>query len=109
LQRKLEIAGIVLLAAGLVTLAFEDPIIRILIYGASIGAGAGARTAFTSGGSSSGSFTTFRTSAAGGAGDLLATFSAFGASVIGLILVVTAALTRGRTTGAPAAKADSKQ
>lgn len=102
MQNKLMLIGIVLIAAGLGMLAYFDPIVRVLVFGSSFtsgGASGGTRTFsggnFTSGSFTSGSFAGARSSfAGGGANELIETFSAFGASVIGLILVVAATLAR---------------
>lgn len=117
MQNKLMLIGIVLIAVGLGMLAYFDPIVRVLVFGSSFsssGASGGARSFsggnFTSGSFSSSSFAAARGATAGGsANELMETFSAFGASVIGLILVVAAALTRGvsGSAKAPEKKANS--
>lgn len=96
MQNKLMLIGIVLIAVGLGMLAYFDPIVRVLVFGSSFSSsGATGAARFTSGNFTSGSFAAARSaSAGGGANELTETFSAFAASVIGLILVIAATLTR---------------
>jgi len=96
LVRRLELVGIILLAAGLVTLALEDPVIRILVYGTSFGAGSAAtRAQFFNSTGTGGSLVARGTFGGAGATELVATLAAFCASVVGLVLIVTSILTRG--------------
>lgn len=102
--RRLELVGIVLIAAGLLVLAFSDPLIRVLIFGPAgftRVAGSGGSQFFISssgGASAAGSASTVpRTTVTGGGTDAIASLLGFAASVVGLILTVTSILTSGKS------------
>lgn len=88
-MNRLALVGMVLLAAGLVALAFYDPVIRTLAFGASTSSTAGAfnRTAFAGGAPFNS--TALGGKAASGSTSSIVTLVAYGVAVVGFVLTVT--------------------
>lgn len=99
--RKLELVGIILVAAGLAALAYADPLVRILIFGTGgfNPTGTGARPQFFNSTGTTGGTLSRATFTGIGTTELVASLSAFGASVVGLVLIITSMLTRERAGG----------
>lgn len=106
-MNRLALVGIILTAAGLVTLAFSDPVLRFLVYGGT------AFTAATGGGTSAGTFVISnstrsaaafagRATSGTGSNTFIETLVAFGVAVVGLVLTATALLIGGAKPGATA-------
>lgn len=107
MQNKLLLIGIVLTAVGLGTMAYFDPVVRILFFGTASLSSSGA--AFRSA-AAAGSFNFTRTSgsfsassfagrgALGGTSSItfVATLTAFSAAVVGLILTIASLAVSGR-------------
>jgi uncharacterized membrane protein len=95
--RKLVVAGILIIALGLVLMASFDPLVRILVFGPpGAGGGTGGGGTFISSGSSPGNFTNGSAGASfsrGSSADFVAVLVGFTAEVLGLILVVVGELT----------------
>jgi hypothetical protein len=95
-MKKLALAGVFVVAVGLILMASFDPLVRILILGPpGAGGGTGGGT-FTTTGSLSANFTGGSTGvrfSRGSSTDLIAVLGGFTAEVLGLILVVVGELT----------------
>ena len=122
-MKKLVLAGIIFIAAGLIVMASYDPLVRVLVMGPPTtsfpsGSGSGNRVICSSpgscttvtgtgtGGFQSGSTTPVRFS--GGSGELLYVVVGYAAAIVGLIFVIVGELAGGprgekKTEAAPSA------
>jgi hypothetical protein len=116
MPRRLVVAGIVIMAAGLAMMAYLDPIIRIIFFGqGGLGLVGGGGTNFTRtgfavtipGANFSNTFSGFGRGASGSTTSLVsvATIIVFVATVIGLLLTIAGSFAAGRGIPTPAGPA----